>query len=887
MTLNAKLQCRNDSLFNWELNKDYIPLKGEICFYNDKINLQKRNQNGETISLPDFKIGDGSSTIENLPFFGEETLNNLIISPEKTSFIAPSFTTYTNYLPLSTDASGKVYNGQGWKANTRLNSKGKEVEQEGVYTTGFIPAALGDVIYLDNITWNNSPNNENTLKDYMYFTIYDKNKNMLYSAPVGFLDPTNNAVVYEEGSEEIYGTGGNVIQINTANAVYAYSGEGTDWDPLPDWRNENMAYFRISCQYIGEDSIITVNEEITQEIAGLSLIPEIAVPMAVSNQKRITALEQNSSTNNGTSTDSTVPAYVTLEAEDVIQRVISAQGSRTFTFAALTDLHYGNGGYTDSVLHASQALNYIDSRIKLDAVMVLGDYTDDDDDNADFRAVNNLLNNVRFAPNLRQQGNHDFNGETNPIVFRHIQAYSDDVVWGDRIRGYYYKDFNDYKLRVISINTTDIPDDGGLGLSANQIIWFINSLDMTDKSDAENWQILIISHHPLDWWSANSLVATYILNAYQNGTSWTNGIYSCDYTGKNKAKLIGNIHGHIHNLLADYLRLGNANSTTNTEVWRIATPEGCINRANQYSGVYADAVTYNKTINTAKDTAFCIYCIDLDTYTINAICYGAGYDRQITYYVSEEATYYSVINNLTNVTTTNNVTTVIENGKYSAKYYPNDGYEIISATITIGGVDFTETYYSGGTKQGSLEIADVTGDVVVTIVATAAEAEPAYTNQIPLSVESDGTSLYNGGQGWKTNTRLNGSGVETTLTGWEVTGFIPINPASAKVYFANIDWNGTGENKDYLALYDSSFNVITSTCLLSHWIAEGYGASLLADGDIAQDSNGNVTYINFARFSQVSFGGANASKWPNVAYFRISACGIDNNSIITVDEEIV
>ena len=51
----------------------------------------------------------------------------------------------------------------------------------------------------------------------------------------------------------------------------------------------------------------------------------------------------------------TAPDYVITEAESVIDRVIAAQGNRTFTFAAITDLHYGNSSYTDGVKHACQA----------------------------------------------------------------------------------------------------------------------------------------------------------------------------------------------------------------------------------------------------------------------------------------------------------------------------------------------------------------------------------------------------------------------------------------------------------------------------------------------------------------------------------------------------
>ena len=102
-----------------------------------------------------------------------------------------------------------------------------------------------------------------------------------------------------------------------------------------------------------------------------------------------------------------VPAYVKAEADSLVSKVVSAQGNRTFTLAAITDMHYGNGSYTDGIKHASQALAYINKQVKLDAFAVLGDYTDgypvDDIDNAfgDCRKVNSLLSAMESVPNMR------------------------------------------------------------------------------------------------------------------------------------------------------------------------------------------------------------------------------------------------------------------------------------------------------------------------------------------------------------------------------------------------------------------------------------------------------------------------------------------------------
>lgn len=419
-----------------------------------------------------------------------------------------------NLLKEAVDLNNSPYNeGMGYKANTRLKSTGAEEAYAGMYCTGFIPVTLGDVIYFSNISYRND--NLNGMSPYTYYAVYDMNKNVLTSQVVGHLSSDNNAVVYEDTSKNL----GNIVQLNTANAVYAYTGEDTDW------RHEDMAFFRISAEYIGEDSVITINQP--ADGTGVRYLdPSIKVPQAIRNSERIDALESGSASGGSEN----IPSYVQTEAESMIDRILAAQGNRTFTFAAISDLHYGNGGYTSGVQHACQALKYINERIKLDMVAVLGDYTDGyptttlTDAMADFRTVNSLLNDLRFAPNIRQMGNHDYYADNIPITRRLIQDYSDNVIWGDRQGGYFYVDIADYKLRIISPNcnennamdaTTNNPA-GDISISSSQCQWFVDTLaELNTKEDAEQWQILIITHQPVDWHHADGVYSlSGILNAY-------------------------------------------------------------------------------------------------------------------------------------------------------------------------------------------------------------------------------------------------------------------------------------------------------------------------------------------------------------------------------------
>lgn len=62
--LNSRIKLKHDTEANWEKATNFTPLSGEICLYTD---------------IKKFKVGDGSTKINNLPFFTNlEDVNSLI-----------------------------------------------------------------------------------------------------------------------------------------------------------------------------------------------------------------------------------------------------------------------------------------------------------------------------------------------------------------------------------------------------------------------------------------------------------------------------------------------------------------------------------------------------------------------------------------------------------------------------------------------------------------------------------------------------------------------------------------------------------------------------------------------------------------------------------------
>lgn len=86
--------------------------------------------------------------------------------------------------------------------------------------------------------------------------------------------------------------------------------------------------------------------------------------------------------------------------------------------------------------------------------------------------------------------------------------------------------------------------------------------------------------------------------------------------------------------------------------------------------------------------------------------------------VAREILIYSVTNNLTGVTNSNDQTEVSEGGSYSAILTIVDGYTLNSLVITMGGVDITDTVYG----DGYVNIFEVTGDIVITAIGEAPSA---------------------------------------------------------------------------------------------------------------------------------------------------------------------
>jgi predicted phosphodiesterase len=407
--------------------------------------------------------------------------------------------------------------------------------------------------------------------------------------------------------------------------------------------------------YATTSDIPTKVSELTNDKKYLTSVPSsYATTSYVDNQIKASV--------NGTAG---VPNYVITEAQDIAEKVIETRNAYSLVIGAMSDLHTtGTDSSATGVLHAWQGMNEIDKLTPIDLATICGDVVVvkmDDTYKDGLRYVRSCFNEVtKNIPLIHMQGNHDelssdSTEEGRQKYFRYIGANNQDTVtdFSNRYRNYGYKDFDDLRFRVIYLNSADCSDGDvttDCHITSAQYKWFINkALDFSSKEEPNDWHFIVMNHHPLNW-NAYMTNLQSILKAHKKRTSGSftvNGeTISYNFTNATQ-NFVCHIHGHLHNFRTDWY----------DDVLSLTIPNACLGRNNEY-GTYSGSSDqtklnfgdidengnqrqFNKTSNTAEDTAFVTLVIDSRVNNmIYAYCYGAGIHREIDL-VSKEVTYIS------------------------------------------------------------------------------------------------------------------------------------------------------------------------------------------------------------------------------------------------------
>ena len=448
--------------------------------------------------------------------------------------------------------------------------------------------------------------------------------------------------------------------------------------------------------------------------------------------------------------------------------------SNSLIFGAISDHHVttSNASYNtqtmESIRRGVFGVQTVAQLVDCDFIISLGDYSwengmDTAEGYANAQFVDSVIGEPQNLLSYRLVGNHDRSSSTNK-TYSLIGSHNDfDETGYVAERGFGYKDFTDKKVRVIFLNTTDyLNNSGGHAMSYDQKDFLIRALALS-KIDYQNWQILLLSHIPLDFSPGDydtAIDLNSILYAYTAGSvvdiavddryalnedptvyeTYYNGELVKSYAGLNAPQIIANIHGHTHNDVIGEIG--------NTGIKRISTPNSCfyLNKTTSYPdngdyGIDAErGELLAKEANSAKDTSAVFYCIDLSEKTIYAFAYGAGVDRQESY---SEIT-YSITYNLTQCTSSNNTSEVSQNSTFRAVLSPTDIDGTLSnVTVTMGGIDITSSCYN----NGIILIQSVTDNVVITATASIPHWEQTVSDMclaprsvwyVPAAVNSSG-----------------------------------------------------------------------------------------------------------------------------------------------------
>lgn len=199
---------------------------------------------------------------------------------------------------------------------------------------------------------------------------------------------------------------------------------------------------------------------------------------------------------------------------------------------------------------------------------------------------------------------------------------------------------------------------------------------------------------------------------------------------------------------------------------------------------------------------------------------------------------YVVLNNLTNVTNSNTANSIVANESYTATLTIEEGYTLETITITMGGVDITDTAYS----DGNINISSVTENIVITAIANIQTAYVQdgllheFTNISAKKTISGGQSIFNSQDDFTVFATFKGFAVDV------IGLYNSTNTVNGDQFAFGTEWNGTvgakifPTNSTYpTAKYTyTDENVITHACV----VKSGNTYTLYKDG-VSKQSMGS------------------------------------------------
>ena len=583
-----------------------------------------------------------------------------------------------------------------------------------------------------------------------------------------------------------------------------------------------------------------------------------------------------------------IPDYIKAEALEVAKKVQAVRTADSIVFVAASDAHQldTSADIVSGNKHAGMALKALAYVLPgIDFCCYLGDYTWGASTTtiAEMKQhIAEISKNIDEAfhgiPQFRTVGNHDAgayavaqNGTTisDAELYQMIGKYCAGATFGSTTAGYCYRDFDSKKLRVICLNTSEslTADTASTGhVSDAQAAWFAETLKAVGAKTG--WRVLTLSHHPLDWSVVS--VCSNIVKAYVTGSSITAGGKTVNFANSNSAQFLCAFHGHVHCFKAAKLNSISGNTATEFNAWRVAIPNMCFSRNNEYGqnghgGYYGiefgEDTTYNKTAGTADDTAFVVNVINPAAQKIYSYCYGAGYDREVFTGVASVA-----------------VTGVTINA--SSGELEKGGTVTLTATVSPANASNKTVLWSSSAPN----VASVVNGVVTVLSAGTADIvatteDGGFTATYHLTVKPhtvDVLATY----GYANNTRLStGTGAEKAADGYVVIGHTGKIPISNKLYPNGLTIRLTGANQ----VTGGQWSNPVSDCSMCWYIAGAFQTGVYLHSSDNFSLNSKMAIDSDAKGFTLSW---DAGKVPETQYgIAFAVKGVGENLTVTLTEK--
>ncbi len=285
------------------------------------------------------------------------------------------------------------------------------------------------------------------------------------------------------------------------------------------------------------------------------------------------------------------PVLLEYDTEEIMkqvkERLSTICNENCISFAFVPDLHYENNlYYQSSAVKLVEDLNEINDIYPISGVFLGGDNMGNSYDRVKLKEdTKNMVETFRAMnpPVFVIKGNHDDNSlrgrienKNESVINAEIaeqdltQLYSNGIEKGQANSLYSYIDFADQKVRIIYLNSIDVPYilDGEkirypgqwcYGYQQEQLDFLVNdALNFENKDDSNGWKAVILQHLSAvnqftDAPVNNGEVFWGIIEAFRNSSTYNitkQGDFAvninADFTNQAKGNIIGIIQGHLH-----------------------------------------------------------------------------------------------------------------------------------------------------------------------------------------------------------------------------------------------------------------------------------------------------------------------------------------------------